>query len=631
MLPPTLHCDEPNPRLELEKTPFYLNTENRPWVHGASWPRRAGVNAFGFGGINAHLVVEEYTGTPSVYGTGVGNGTPGTVAQVDVRALATHAPGWDSEVCLLEAESPAELAARARLLSEYLEAVDATPEAPRLFDVASTLNQQLNQTMPGYRLAVVATSIADLRQKLGRAIERLADPACARIKDVKGIYYAAEPLGRQGKLAFLFPGEGSQYPNMLADLCLHFPEVRAWFDRADQLFDGPERGYAPSDFIFPRRAFSDDEGAWADQRLTEMDGAVAAVLAANRAMFSLLSNLGLRPDVIVGHSTGDYSALAAAGVLDFDAKDQLDAFSSGLTQVQASSQDRLGQAVLLAIGADREQADAIVAEAGGDLFVAMDNCPHQVVLVGDVEAAERAVEIVKREMLIYERLTFDRAYHTPLFGPYADGLRALYMDLPIRPPITPVYSCTTTAAYPTDPDAIRDVMVDHWVKPVELRATLDALYQDGVRLFVEVGARGNLTTFVEDSLRGQAFCAVPVNVQRRSGITQLNHLVGLLSVHGVALDFGHLYQRRRPRLVAWEDGANRTIAANPPPSSRIALNSGWPMMRLDDDAVRRIRAGRACPVERAACRCNACERCGDEPAASRPDAPDYPGARACGG
>ena len=134
--------------------------------------------------------------------------------------------------------------------------------------------------------------------------------------------------------------------------------------------------------------------------------------------------------MIVGHSTGDYSALAAAGVLDFERQDQR-RVQLRATQVQASSQDRLGQAVLLAIGADREQADAIVAEAGGDLFVAMDNCPHQVVLVGDVEAAERAVEIVKREMLIYERLTFDRAYHTPLFGPYADGLRALYMDLPI--------------------------------------------------------------------------------------------------------------------------------------------------------------------------------------------------------
>ena len=258
-------------------------------------PRRAGVNAFGFGGINAHLVVEEYTGTPSVYGTGVGNGTPGTVAQVDVRALATHAPGWDSEVCLLEAESPAELRGRARLLSEYLEAVDATPEAPRLFDVASTLNQQLNQTMPGYRLAVVATSIADLRQKLGRAIERLADPACARIKDVKGIYYAAEPLGRQGKLAFLFPGEGSQYPNMLADLCLHFPEVRAWFDRADQLFDGPrtwlcaQRLHLPQASVLRRRRRL---GRSASHRDGWRRGGGPG---RQPAMFSLLSNLGLRP------------------------------------------------------------------------------------------------------------------------------------------------------------------------------------------------------------------------------------------------------------------------------------------------------------------------------------------------
>ena len=406
VLPPTLHCTEPNPKLELEKTPFYLNTETRPWIHGGPEPRRAGVNAFGFGGINAHLVLEEYTGSRPPERPRQGHGSSPAI-----RALPSHPAAWETEVCILEGSSAADLLERVGRLVHFLDSAVADgdlagargAEPISLKDLAYSLNCSLGDSQTSQRLAVVATSLADLQGKLRRAAERLAQPNCRRIKDVSGIYYAAEPLGPQGKLAFLFPGEGAQYPNMLGDLCLHFPEVRECFDRADRLLAGHPRGYLPSDYIFARPAFSEREQAWAEQRLLQMDGAVEAVLTANQAVFTLLSRLGLRPDVIAGHSTGDYSALAAAGVLDLGDDGRLTDFILALNRMYAeeASQDRVPRAILLAIGAERERVEAIAREAGGEVYLAMDNCPHQAVLVGEREAVERALEIVRREGLIY--------------------------------------------------------------------------------------------------------------------------------------------------------------------------------------------------------------------------------------
>ncbi|HEU5422939.1 MAG TPA: type I polyketide synthase, partial [Nitrolancea sp.] len=531
VLPPTINVTEPNPKLELEKTPFYLNTETRPWIHGTPEPRRAGVNAFGFGGINAHVVLEEYRGTP------VEDDAP-----PDGSAARGHAPEWASEVVVLEAGSAAELRARAELLHVALEPLQ-TGAAPRLTDLAYTLNSALGAVESPLRLAVIATSLADLRKKLERALKRLADPNCRQIKDVSGIYYSAGPLARQGKLALLFPGEGSQYPNMLADLCLHFPEVRESFDRTDRIYRGHPRGYVLSDVAFPRPSFNAAERAQAEQRLMQMDNAIEAVLTANGAMLLLLRRLGLKPDAYLGHSTGEYSAMIAAGVLDLESEPEIARFSLALNRGYEAERAREGvpTALMLAIGAPREQVEALAREAGGDLLPAMDNCPHQTVLVGERAAGERAIAILQREGLIYEQLTFDRAYHTRLFAPYSDTLRAAVAEAPVRPAREPIYSCTTCAPYPEQPEAIRELMIEHWHQPVEFRRTIEHLHDEGYRLFVEAGARGNLTAFVEDILRGRDFQAASADTQRRDGITQLNHLVGMLLVHGVALDLSYLY------------------------------------------------------------------------------------------
>jgi phosphopantetheine--protein transferase-like protein len=563
VLPPTLHCSQPNPELELEKTPFYINTETRPWIHGGPEPRRAGINAFGFGGINAHAILEE----------------------VPAAWSEDHLPPWDSEVCILESDSAQDLAEQATRLARALEAGSVSYS---LTDLAYTLSCELGRSGEPVRLAVVATSLADLKEKLERAVERLAQPDCRRIKGVSGIYFAAEPLARGGKIALLFPGEGAQYPNMLADLCLHFPEVREAFDRIDRTYFDHPRGHLASDWVFPRPAFSEAEQRHTERRLMQMDTAVESVLTANEAMHALLRRLGVRADACVGHSTGELSAAFAAGTLELDTEERQAAFSRAMYKYysDAMSREDVPRALLLAIAAERERVDAIAQEAGGELYVAMDNCPHQVVLVGETEAVERAREIAAREGLIHEELPYDRAVHTPLFAPFADDLDRMFSAVGIAPPQTTLYSCTTVAPYPTDPTEIRELLVEHWTRPVEFRRTIETLYAEGTRVFVEAGPRGNLTAFVEDILRGRDFCAVPADVQRRSGTTQINHLVGMLAVHDVDVDVMELYSHRSPRRIEWQQDRG---AATAQPDSKIGLAMAWPMLRLPEEVIDRVR------------------------------------------
>jgi acyl transferase domain-containing protein/phosphopantetheinyl transferase len=520
VLPPTINCTEPNPRFELEKTPFYVNTETRPWIHGWDTPRRAGVNAFGFGGINGHVVLEELASS---------NGPQ-----------RSHLLLWDTEVCILGASTRSELVEKGLMLREAL----ARSGTISLKDVAYTLNSEL-QKEP-YRLSIIASSVDDLTQKLGQALSRLADATCRQIKDNRGIYFFEEPLSRQGKLALMFPGEGAQYPNMLADLCLHFPEVRACFDSVDKALRAHPRGYVPSDFIFPRSIVPASEREAMEDRLWQIDGAVEAVLTANSAMWALLRRLGLQPDVIVGHSTGDYSAMFAAGMIELT--DAVLAWNSAHNRL--AQELAVPEVALLAVAADSTTVRSVAQQVGDAIHVAMENCPHQNVILGPKDAVDRAIAIFRERGVIYESLPFDRPYHTPLFRPYAEGAcDEFFSKLSISASEVDTYSCTTASLYPVTAAEIKDLYVAHWVQPVLFQKTIEKMYADGVRIFVEAGPRGNLTAFVADILRGRPHLAMPANVAARSGLTQLNHLLGLLAAQGFDLNWGHLYARRDPHRI----------------------------------------------------------------------------------
>ena len=276
--------------------------------------------------------------------------------------------------------------------------------------------------------------------------------------------------------------------------------------------------------------------------------------------------IGLQADVVAGHSSGETSALAAAGCIDPDDHLLTELFALGHVLQQEEDAGRMSDTALLAVGAGREKVTALMARVPGDAFLAMDNCPHQTVVGGALEAIDALEPLLRAEGIVCERLPFSRPYHTPLFGTYMAPIARMYDAIPFRRPRLKIYSCGTGRPMPAEPVEIRRLAASQWTARVEFVEIVRAMYEeDGVRLFVEVGPRGNLTSFVQDILRNRPVLAVAANVYQRSAITQLNHLIGQLAAQHVPLTLDHLYRRRDPRPVelrpASVAGPNGTPAA----------------------------------------------------------------------
>ena len=555
VLPPTLNCEEVNPELEIERTPFYLNTETRPWIHGANHPRRAGVSAFGFGGINAHAVLEEYS-----------------TAEAESENLA-HT--WETEVFILRDESREELIASCRRLKSF---ISLQPEIA-LKDLAYSLNCALQRS--GYRVAIVADSLADLSAKLERAITKLSDPKCARVIDRNGIYFFEQPLSREGTLAFMFPGYGSEYVNMLSDLCIHFPEVRAHFDSLDKASLRSNREVLPSQILFPPPL----DGVGADSSQEEVFSRMAfessAMCTADLALLDLLTRLEILPDAVVGHSNGEFAALLAAGAITIQHEDQFLEHALRAQSIFDSIANQIPSAKVLAVGGGDPGIVASLLRQSDELQLTIDNCPHQVVLCGPANAIDSAYDYLQKRGVICNLMPFSHAVHSPSFQPICDQIAAVHHDLEISLPKIAAYSCTTARLHPADQAEIRQLIMNHLARPVRFRETIEEMYKDGVRIFVEIGPKAGLTGFVNDILGDRRFIAVPSNTTNRSGITQLNHMVGLLASHHVPMRLDYLYRRRSPERVSFDATREAHNRTNQHGTVRLSLE--YPLLKLQND------------------------------------------------
>lgn len=460
-----------------------------------------------------------------------------TNAPAENGAGATAVP-LEAEVVVLCAPTRAELAQQARTLADGLGRFPDTSLADLSFTLAPSADVR------GNCLTLVADSTAELHSRLVRAAARLADAKFPQIKDTQGIYYFEQPLAPDGKLALLFPGAGAQYPNMLADLVPRFPEMRDQFAWSDRLV---ARG-AEANANLSQRMLGAPEAAAQD--LWQADNAFASVMIADGMMHYLLQHFGLRADATAGHSVGENLALWAAGCADFeDLLGHVAKLRLALDRVEKDA--ALAQATLLAVMAGRAAVQDILRVAGPEVFVAMDNCPHQTMVAGPSAVIVRVEEELRGRGIVAERLPLHIAFHTPLFRPLMPEVARLYESMTFRAGIMPVYSCSTGRPFSDDPAAIRQLALDLWHSPIEFTRTIETMYADGVRLFVEVGPRGNLTAFVEDILRGRPFAAVASNVSRRPGPVQLCHMLALLLAHHVPLRLEPLFRGRAVRPVSW--------------------------------------------------------------------------------
>ena len=506
------------------------------------------------------------------------------------RSTAPTAAGWDTEAFVLQGSDVAHLRERALALAAF---VEHHPDVA-LADLASTLAAE---SQPGgSRLAIVSGSAPDLLAKLRRAADRLADPKCVQIRDGNGVYYFSQPLAEQGTVAFLYPGEGAQYLDMLADLCALFPEVEkafAWCDELAEQAGRPDESLRKT--LHPPADATAEDRAAAEAELRKLGPSIFGVLVADLAMTDLLRNLGVPVAAVAGHSAGELAALLAAGILR--STDETGPKLVESMDVMQRLEDEAGgpDVALLAVGAGKAAVVAVAEKVGAKAtHIAMDNCPHQCVAVGPTPEIAAIEAALAERGTIAERLPFRRPYHTPLFEPWMKPFRDVFAVVPFDPGHTPAYCCSTGVKFPANPDAARDLTVNHWVNPVEFTKMIETMHADGVRLFVEAGPRGNLSAFVEDILRGKSFAAIPANTTRKSGPTQINHLVAQLSAHHVPLNLGHLYAYRETNLVEWEEPQSppKALGGLPPNSLTDYLAVMEQFLDVQRDVMETFFSGR---------------------------------------
>lgn len=523
VLPPHRNVQQPNAVLANPAAPLYLLDEAMPWLAPGDRPRRAACSAFGFGGTNFHIVMEEYADEYRDW----------------MRPPSSDA--WPAELLVWNDADRAGLQARVATLTERL----AGLETLSLRDLAASLAKRWRPT--GEMLAIVARDLPELKARLATAARLLAGdtmPAPA------GVFHASLPAaGSVGKLAVLFPGQGSQYPGMAREAALHFPVVADCLGEADavlrQEFEsrfGPESRL--SQFIFPRGAYDDAAKAAARGQLTRTDVAQPALGAVEAGLFKLMQSLGLKADMFAGHSYGEFVALFAAGALDFPALMQLSA-ARGRFIVDAAAEHGAELGTMAAVTAQRRLVEDAIADID-DVVIANHNAPSQSIISGTRQAVKAASARLVQAGAEVADIPVAAAFHSSLVKPAQQALAAMIEVTPWQPLEKPVYANSTARPHAADVARVKRQMAEHLVHPVEFVAQIEAMHQDGARVFVEVGPKSVLTRLVSRILEGQPHVAVSLDAG--GGMSGLLSGIAQLLCAGVKIDLAPLFAGRDCRI-----------------------------------------------------------------------------------
>ncbi|WP_018639755.1 type I polyketide synthase, partial [Parafrankia elaeagni] len=556
--PPTLHVDQPNPYWDRSDSPFYFDDRARPWVAPAG-ARHAGLSAFGFGGTNFHVVVSAYDKAPEP---------------------AHGLDRWPAELFLVQGRDREAALRRLDRLDALARANDGAGRPYQLRDLARTVCEEAGGPV---QIAFVADDLDALAGAITQAREPLSAPragvfvrggddgATVAAGIAPGPDTGAEAVpggdGTAGSLAFVFPGQGSQRPGMLADLFVAFPRLRSLLELAPDV----------AATMFPPAAFSDAERAAQTAALTDTRAAQPALGLAGLAVFELLAGLRIRPDHVAGHSYGELAALSAAGVLDREALVRLSRARADAILAAAGSDP----GTMAAVSATADQIRAALGEPADDgtiagVALANQNAPRQTVISGPSAAVDAAVERLKVAGLSSRRIPVACAFHSPVVAGAAHTLATELDGTTLATNVIPVWSNTLAAPYPGTPAEIRAVLAGQVAAPVRFVEQIEAMYAAGVRVFVEAGPGRVLAQLIGKILAGRPHRVVVTDAPAENGLRRLLLAVAELAAAGVDVDPSPLFTGRDTRPAAAE---------------RMPRRPGW----LLDGAYVRTSDGRQLP------------------------------------
>ncbi len=519
--PPTLHVSKPNSAWEADNSPFVFHGQARPWAAPAR-ERVAGLSAFGFGGTNFHVVLEAYAdSTPPAHGL----------------------DAWPAELFTFRAADPA--GAR-RAIEDVLRAAQDEQSSWRLRDLALAASRRSDARHEPVQVAVVATDTAGLVGQLRRALAGEHDPRA-------GVHLAAQDrVETAGQVAFLFPGQGSQRTGMLADVFVALPELQYYL----------ELGGDHADLLYPPTAFDDTTRERQHTALTDTRVAQPALGVAGLAAHALLTTAGVRPDMAAGHSYGELVALSAAGALDPETLLALSAerASAILSAAGEANGDDPGTMAAVSAGAEDVTAALRAADAPASVVVANHNSPKQTVISGPTEAVDEAVRLLRAAGLGAKRIPVACAFHSPLVAGAGERFAAALAGQPVRAPEFTVWSNRTAAPYGADADAVRAELAAQIGAPVGFVAQIEAMYEAGARIFVEVGPGSVLTRLVGQILGDRPHRTVACEPRPESGLRGWLDALAQLAVAGLPVRTGWLFHGRdavdatrtkAPKLPGW--------------------------------------------------------------------------------
>ena len=569
IIPPTIKVAQPNGLVDWEKSPFYLATDSRPWITGRGHARRASVSSFGFGGTNFHVTVEEYLGS---------------------AAHPARMDRWGAELLPFCGATVAEVEAE---IGRAAAAVASLPAAPGDADrIITVLTRAVQDRFDGATASESAVRVCvlvacadtgwDASAKLTKALEVLRS---GKASSKGGVWF--QPTPEPGKVAFLFPGQGSQYVEMGKGLAMDLASARSAWDEADACFAENDR---LSFTVFPRPAFDDAARRARDARIVNTEWAQPAIGVASVALLRVLGDHGVRPDVTGGHSYGELTALYAAGALSYT--DYVKASRRRGELMAEAARVPGAMAAVVAKAADVAEELRSLAKGGIEgVVIANYNSPEQTVIAGPTGALEAAIKHLDAAGFKAVRLSVATAFHSPVVAPAADAYAEWLRSVPFAAPSLPVYSNASGSVYGAV--ALGDALGEHLRSPVRFVDEIEAMYNAGVRTFIEVGPSAVLTGLVGRCLRGRAHTAIATDAKNTDARVSLLAALGQAASAGLSVRFAPLWSEREvpavrpaPKMAVMVNGSNygkpypseNMMPVPPNPPKPVAAPSAAPVV-----------------------------------------------------
>ena len=544
VLPPALKVREPDPELNIENSPFYLNPQSRPWVKKDGLPRRAGVSAFGFGGSNFHMVLEEYGGKKT-------------------------APSWTGAVEIF-AFSSSNNETLDRMLEELARFSESDPSRDEIRREAARTREAFDSGAP-FRFLFTWDAEQDFASRLREVRDGLSRGPREGFREFRGAFFGG-PEDR-GKLAFVFPGQGSQYVYMGRDLVCTFPEAFETLQDAEERFEKLGGGQSLADAIYPKLQGSDASTAEFENRLRQTDLAQPAIGAVSLGMTKVLAGFGVTPDFACGHSFGELAALCCSGRIS-----EPDFLKLGYWRGRLMAEAAGSGGAMTAVKAPLDEIEKMMQQVGSRAILANRNSPDQGVVSGPEPDIVRAEELCREKGFVFRRLPVSSAFHTSMMESAHVPFQKVLSEIEFGESNAAVFSNATADVYPDNPEDAAKMLADQILSPVRFADEIEAMYERGARVFLEVGPKTVLTGLIRTILKGKPFRAVAVDASsgKSDGCADLADALCVLAASGVPVNLGR-WERpegrpaRKQRMSIPISGANirsKTKAAQKPAVSK---------------------------------------------------------------